>query len=64
MNPTQTRHHAPRANETFREDNHGRRDDTILDKTAGPSESLDSDDVHNDDGYVAVDAADRWIAAV
>lgn len=30
----------------------------------GPSESLDSDDVRNDDGDVVIDAPNRWIAVV
>ena len=30
----------------------------------GPSESVDSDDVRNDDGDIVVDAPNRWIAAV
>ena len=34
------------------------------DNTLGPSESLDSDDVRNDDGDVVVDAPNRWIAVV
>jgi len=39
-------------------------DDPGPDNTLGPSESLDSDDVRNDDGDVVVDAPNRWIAAV
>jgi len=37
-------------------------DDPGTDNTLGLSESLDSDDVRNDDGDVVVDAANRWIA--
>jgi hypothetical protein len=32
------------------------------DETAGPSESLSSDDVPQDDGNTVVDAAGRWIS--
>jgi hypothetical protein len=39
-------------------------DDPGPNNTLGPSESLDSDDVRNDDGDVVVDAANRWIAVV
>jgi hypothetical protein len=38
-------------------------DDDGPDNTLGPSESLDSDDVRNDDGDTVVDAPDRWIDA-
>lgn len=37
-------------------------DDTRLDGTLGPSESLDSDEVRNDDGDIVVDAPLRWIS--
>jgi hypothetical protein len=36
-------------------------DDPRPDGTLGPSESLDSDEVRNDDGDVVVDAPLRWI---
>jgi hypothetical protein len=36
-------------------------DDMGPDGTLGPSESLDSDEVRNDDGDVVVDAPLRWI---
>jgi hypothetical protein len=39
-------------------------DDPGPDYTLGPSESLDSDDVRNDDGDVVVDAPNSWIAVV
>src|SRR6516225_3677096 len=39
-------------------------DDLGPNNTLGPSESLDSDDVRNDDGDVVVDAPNRWIAVV
>ena len=39
-------------------------DDPGPDNTLGPTESLDSDDVRNDDGEVVVDAANRWIVVV
>ncbi|MFG1932687.1 hypothetical protein ACGFK1_18890 [Mycobacterium sp. NPDC048908] len=38
-------------------------DDARPDGTLGPSESLDSDDVRNDDGDIVVDAPTRWIPA-
>jgi len=38
-------------------------DDDGPDNTLGPSESMDSDDVRNDDGDTVVDAPDRWIDA-
>jgi hypothetical protein len=38
-------------------------DDLGPDNTLGPSESLDSDDVRNDDGDIVVDAPSRWIPA-
>ncbi|MGV9803786.1 hypothetical protein ACWDTP_37670 [Mycobacterium sp. NPDC003449] len=37
-------------------------DDIGPDGTLGPSESLDSDQVRNDDGDIVVDAPLRWIA--
>jgi hypothetical protein len=37
-------------------------DDPGTDNTLVPSESLDSDDVRNDDEDVVVDAANRWIS--
>ena len=36
-------------------------DDMGPDGTLGPSESLDSDEVRNDDGDIVVDAPLRWI---
>ena len=36
-------------------------DDDGPDGTLGPSESLDSDDVRNDDGDVVVDPPDKWL---
>ena len=33
------------------------------DDTLGPTESLDSDEVRNDDGDIVVDPPDRWIEA-
>jgi hypothetical protein len=39
-------------------------DDPGPQNTLSPSESLDSDDVRNDDGDVVVDAPNRWIAVV
>ena len=36
-------------------------DDPGPDNTLGPSESLDSDEVRNDDGDIVVDAPLRWI---
>jgi len=36
-------------------------DDPGPDNTLGPSESLDSDEVRNDDGDIVVDPPDRWI---
>ena len=38
-------------------------DDAGPDNTLGPSESLDSDEVRNDDGDIVVDPPDRWIEA-
>jgi hypothetical protein len=37
-------------------------DDPRPDGTLGPSESLDSDEVRNDDGDIVVDAPLRWIS--
>ncbi|OBF26013.1 hypothetical protein A5724_32425 [Mycobacterium sp. ACS1612] len=37
-------------------------DDIRPDGTLGPSESLDSDEVRNDDGDIVVDAPLRWIS--
>ena len=37
-------------------------DDMGPDNTLGPSESLDSDEVRNDDGDIVVDAPLRWIS--
>jgi hypothetical protein len=37
-------------------------DDMGPDNTLGPSESLDSEEVRNDDGDVVVDAPSRWIS--
>ncbi|OBJ20159.1 hypothetical protein A5646_25295 [Mycobacterium sp. 1245499.0] len=37
-------------------------DDPGPDNTLGPSESLDSDEVRNDDGDIVVDAPLRWIS--
>lgn len=37
-------------------------DDAGPDQTLGPSESLDSDNVRNDDGDIVVDAPLRWIS--
>ena len=37
-------------------------DDPGPDNTLGPSESLDSDIVRNDDGDIVVDPPERWIA--
>jgi hypothetical protein len=37
-------------------------DDGGPDDTLSPSESLDSDEVRNDDGDIVVDPPDRWIA--
>jgi len=39
-------------------------DDDGPDNTLGPSESLDSDQVRNDDGDIVVDAPLRWIEPV
>ncbi|OBH53801.1 hypothetical protein [Mycobacterium sp. E2479] len=39
-------------------------DDPGPDNTLGPSESLDSDEVRNDDGDIVVDAPLRWISPV
>ncbi|MGE0214195.1 MAG: hypothetical protein AB7F42_03430 [Mycolicibacterium sp.] len=36
-------------------------DDPGPDDTLSPSESLDSDEVRNDDGDIVVDPPDRWI---
>ena len=41
----------------------GDRDDGGPDNTLGPSESLDSDEVRNDDGDTVVDPPDEWIEA-
>jgi hypothetical protein len=38
-------------------------DDDGPDNTLGPSESLDSDDVRNDDGDTVVDPPEEWIEA-
>jgi hypothetical protein len=38
-------------------------DDGGPDDTLGPSESLDSDEVRNDDGDIVVDPPDEWIEA-
>jgi hypothetical protein len=38
-------------------------DDPGPDNTLGPSESLDSDDVRNDDGDTVVDPPEEWIEA-
>ena len=38
-------------------------DDPGPDNTLSPSESLDSDEVRNDDGDIVVDPPDRWIEA-
>ena len=38
-------------------------DDDGPDNTLSPSESLDSDEVRNDDGDIVVDPPDRWIEA-
>jgi hypothetical protein len=38
-------------------------DDMGPDNTLGPSESLDSEEVRNDDGDIVVDAPLRWIPA-
>ena len=42
-------------------DLNGDRDDGGPDNTLGPSESLDSDEVRNDDGDIVVDPPDEWI---
>ncbi|MGB3354880.1 MAG: hypothetical protein WBB00_19185 [Mycobacterium sp.] len=39
----------------------GDRDDAGPDNTLGPSESLDSDEVRNDDGDIVVDPPEEWI---
>ena len=39
----------------------GDRDDAGPDNTLGPSESLDSDEVRNDDGDIVVDPPEKWI---
>jgi hypothetical protein len=44
-------------------DVNGDRDDEGPDNTLGPSESLDSDEVRNDDGDIVVDPPDKWIEA-
>ncbi len=41
----------------------GDRDDGGPDNTLGPSESMDSDEVRNDDGDVVVDPPDEWVDA-
>lgn len=41
----------------------GDRDDAGPDNTLGPSESLDSDEVRNDDGDIVVDPPEEWIEA-
>jgi len=38
-------------------------DDTGPDDTLGPSESLDSDEVRNNDGDIVVDPPEQWIEA-
>ncbi len=38
-------------------------DDPGPDNTLGPSESMDSDEVRNDDGDIVVDPPERWIEA-
>ena len=43
--------------------NDGDYDDGGPDNTLGPSESLDSDEVRNDDGDIVVDPPDEWIDA-
>jgi hypothetical protein len=44
-------------------DGGGDRDDEGPDNTLGPSESLDSDEVRNNDGDVVVDPPQEWIDA-
>ncbi|TRW88822.1 hypothetical protein FK535_00610 [Mycolicibacterium sp. 018/SC-01/001] len=44
-------------------DRDGDYDDAGPENTLGPSESLDSDEVRNDDGDIVVDPPDRWIEA-
>ncbi|BBX67891.1 hypothetical protein [Mycolicibacterium psychrotolerans] len=44
-------------------DRNGDYDDAGPDDTLGPSESLDSDEVRNDDGDSVVDPPDEWIDA-
>ncbi|MHA0289543.1 hypothetical protein ACXYX3_24260 [Mycobacterium sp. C3-094] len=44
-------------------DRDGDYDDAGPDNTLGPSESLDSDEVRNDDGDIVVDPPDQWIEA-
>lgn len=39
-------------------------DDNGPDQTLNPSESLDSDEVRNDDGDIVVDPPERWIPVV
>jgi len=41
----------------------GDRDDAGPDNTLGPSESLDSDEVRNEDGDTVADPPDEWIEA-
>ncbi len=38
-------------------------DDAGPDNTLGPSESLDSDEVRNDDGDIVVDPPEKWVDA-
>ena len=38
-------------------------DDAGPDNTLGPSESLDSDEVRNDDGDIVVDPPEQWVDA-
>lgn len=38
-------------------------DDEGPDNTLGPSESMDSDEVRNDDGDIVADPPERWIEA-
>lgn len=44
-------------------DRNGDYDDPGPDNTLGPSESLDSDEVRNDDGDIVVDPPEQWIEA-
>ncbi|BBY99106.1 hypothetical protein [Mycolicibacterium fallax] len=39
-------------------------DDNGPDQTLNPSESLDSDEVRNDDGDIVVDPPERWIPVI